>query len=106
MTRPPVRGPVVDDQTRCVHYRTPRDVVALEFACCEEFYPCHRCHAETADHAARVWPRDRRDREAVLCGVCGHLLAIADYLLVESCPACGSAFNPGCRDHAHLYFEV
>ncbi len=104
--RPRVLGPVVDDETRCVHYRTPLDVVALEFACCEEFYPCHRCHAESVDHPAQVWPRESRDREAVLCGACGHRLSIAAYLGATRCPHCDAAFNPGCAAHAHLYFEV
>ena len=46
---PTVLGPVVDDMTRCVHYNTPVDIVAI-FACCGEYYPCHLCHQETAGH--------------------------------------------------------
>lgn len=103
--RPRVVGPVVDDETRCIHYRSPLDVIAIRFACCGEYYPCHLCHAETADHPARQWPADRRDERAVLCGVCGHELTIADYLATDDCPECGAAFNPGCRLHSHLYFE-
>ncbi len=101
-----VLGPVVDEQTRCVHYRTEVDIVAIRFACCGEYYPCHRCHAETAGHAAAQWPLDARGERAVLCGVCRSELTIDDYLATHACPACGSAFNEGCRLHAHLYFEV
>jgi uncharacterized CHY-type Zn-finger protein len=104
--RPRVLGPTVDDQTRCVHYRTPLDVIAIRFACCGEFYPCHACHAETADHPARQWPVAERGERAVLCGVCGGTLTIADYLEADSCPDCGAAFNPGCKLHTELYFEV
>ncbi|MEN0083718.1 MAG: CHY zinc finger protein [Leifsonia sp.] len=104
--RPRVLGPVVDDETRCIHYRTPLDVVALKFACCGEYYPCHLCHAEAAGHPARQWPRSDRGEHAVLCGVCGHELTIAEYLEVDACPHCAAAFNPGCSLHAHLYFEV
>jgi uncharacterized CHY-type Zn-finger protein len=104
--RPRVLGPTIDDETRCVHYGTPLDVVAIAFACCGEFYPCHLCHAETAGHPAATWPVDSRDERAVLCGVCGHRLSIAEYLDASnpSCPACVAPFNPGCGLHAHLYF--
>lgn len=98
-------GPTVDDQTRCVHYRTELDVIAIRFACCGEYYPCHLCHAEAADHPARPWPADAGDERAVLCGVCGTELTIAVYLGVEGCPACGAPFNPGCALHRHLYFD-
>lgn len=100
-----VVGPVVDDETRCVHYRTPLDVIAIKFACCHEFFPCHLCHAETADHDAVQWPVDERAEQAVLCGVCGHLLTIASYLNADACPACAAGFNPGCKPHAALYFQ-
>lgn len=46
-------GRTVDDQTRFLHYRSERDVVAIRFACCGEYYPCHRCHAECAGHPAQ-----------------------------------------------------
>ncbi|MCU1638243.1 MAG: hypothetical protein JWL94_890 [Microbacteriaceae bacterium] len=104
--RPRVLGPTVDDETRCVHYRTPLDVIAIKFGCCREFYPCHLCHAETADHGAAQWPMDGRAEQAVLCGVCGHLLTIAGYLDANACPACAADFNPSCKLHAELYFEI
>ena len=104
--RPRVLGPVVDDETRCIHYRSPLDVVAIRFACCGEYYPCHLCHAETAGHPARQWPLEQREEHAVLCGVCGDELTISEYLAADDCPRCGAAFNPGCHLHTHLYFDV
>ncbi|MFK3669528.1 CHY zinc finger protein [Leifsonia aquatica] len=98
-------GPTVDDETRCIHYRTELDVIAIRFACCGEYYPCHLCHAEAADHPAHAWPEGSGAERAVLCGVCGDELTIAAYLGVEGCPACGAAFNPGCKLHRHLYFD-
>ena len=103
---PRVLGPVVDDMTRCVHYRTEVDIVAIRFACCNEYYPCHRCHEETADHPAQQWKLSERDREAVLCGACGTELTIASYLATTECPNCRSPFNERCRLHTHLYFET
>ncbi|MGN8026832.1 CHY zinc finger protein [Microbacterium sp. 22242] len=102
--RPAVRGRVVDEQTRCVHYRTELDIVAIRFACCGEYYPCHLCHEETAGHAAQRWPGDARATKAVLCGACGAELSIAEYVATTSCPCCSAAFNPGCALHEHLYF--
>lgn len=103
---PRVLGPTVDDETRCVHYRTELDVIAIRFACCGEYYPCHACHEETADHPATQWPIAERGRDAVLCGVCRTELTIDAYLATTVCPHCGAAFNERCRLHTHLYFEV
>ncbi|MTH67012.1 hypothetical protein GJ743_01330 [Agromyces bracchium] len=104
--RPRVLGAVVDDETRCVHYRTEVDIVAIRFACCGEYYPCHLCHEEAAGHPARQWPLAERDTRAILCGACGAELPIATYLEVDACPECDAAFNPRCRLHTHLYFET
>ncbi|PQZ93871.1 hypothetical protein CQ018_09520 [Arthrobacter sp. MYb227] len=102
--RPHVHGPIIDEQTRCIHYKTSLDVIAIKFACCGEFYPCHLCHEQTADHIATQWPDTAADEKAVLCGVCGYIMEIGEYLNVSSCPKCAAAFNPGCKLHAELYF--
>ncbi|RLP77899.1 hypothetical protein D9V32_00780 [Mycetocola tolaasinivorans] len=98
-------GPTVDEQTRCVHYRTELDVIAIRYVCCDRYYPCHLCHEETADHPARPWPASARDQNAVLCGVCGTELSVNEYVSVDACPHCAAAFNPGCALHYPLYFE-
>lgn len=103
----PLRGVGVDRDTRCAHYGGPRDVIALRFACCDAFYPCAACHAETAGHPASVWPRARFDEPAVLCGVCRTVLSVTAYLASgHACPACGAPFNPGCAAHYDQYFET
>lgn len=99
-----VLGRTIDDQTRCVHYSSPTDIVAIKFKCCGAFYPCFRCHSECADHRAQRWPADEWDERAILCGACQAELPIRTYLGVLSCPDCGSAFNEGCRLHRPLYF--
>jgi len=102
----PVYGVNVGPETRCEHYDGETDVIAIRFACCNRFYPCHACHDAVADHDAAVWPREAFDEPAVLCGVCGTVLSINTYLQAESaCPNCGAAFNPGCEQHHALYFE-
>ncbi|WP_323674693.1 CHY zinc finger protein [Halorubellus sp. PRR65] len=102
-----VFGVAVGPATRCAHYDTDRDVVAIRFACCERFYPCHACHDAVADHEATQWPRERFEELAVLCGACATGLSVATYLDCEhACPECGHAFNPGCAAHADRYFDV
>ena len=101
-----VLGKTVDDQTRCIHYHSALDVIAIKFACCGQYYPCHLCHEEAAGHPARVWPVSEQDERAVLCGVCKFELTITEYLGVDACPRCEAEFNPGCRLHSHLYFTA
>ncbi|WP_288782181.1 CHY zinc finger protein [uncultured Kocuria sp.] len=103
---PHVYGPVIDDQTRCVHYRTSKDIVALKFVCCGRYFPCYRCHEEVSDHPARQWSLHQRDEPAILCGVCKCELTIASYMASSRCPNCRSEFNERCALHYDLYFEV
>ncbi len=105
--RPVVHGVAVDDQTRCAHYHGASDVIAMRFKCCGEWFPCIDCHREVAGHPVEVWPLSERAQEAVLCGVCGRRLTIAEYMGCASiCPGCGAGFNPGCSNHWHYYFEM
>jgi uncharacterized CHY-type Zn-finger protein len=101
-----VYGNPIDAQTRCVHYRTSKDVIAIKFNCCGRYYPCFSCHQECADHPAAVWPEDQWQERAILCGVCRTELTISDYRSSTHCPSCSAEFNEGCRNHAHLYFAV
>jgi uncharacterized CHY-type Zn-finger protein len=105
-TEPRVHGQTVDDETRCVHYRTAVDIVAIKFACCGRFYPCFQCHADGETHPARQWPVGQWAEQAILCGACHGTLSIDDYREATRCPRCGAGFNDGCRAHAHLYFEL
>lgn len=99
-----VRGRVVDDETRCVHWHGPDDVLAILFPCCHEWYPCRECHDEVAGHACEVWPAGSGREHALLCGRCDQTTSIAGYRATSACGSCGGAFNDGCRTHAHLYF--
>lgn len=105
--RPVVKGIDLDEQTRCAHYRKPEDVVAIKMKCCGDYYACKDCHEALAGHAIQVWPRGEWDQRAVLCGCCGSELTIRQYLESGSqCPDCQARFNPACRNHYHLYFEM
>jgi uncharacterized CHY-type Zn-finger protein len=100
----PVRGVAVGPETRCAHYDTDRDVVALRFACCAAFYPCFRCHDAVTDHEAERLSAES-EAAAVLCGVCGAGLTPGEFVDGDhECPACGAEFNPGCADHYERYF--
>ena len=102
-----VYGKPVDNQTRCVHWHSELDIIAIKFKCCEKYYPCFSCHQEEANHEHKVWPKAEFDQKAILCGVCGNELNIKDYMdSNNTCPHCKSGFNPGCSKHYHLYFET
>jgi uncharacterized CHY-type Zn-finger protein len=104
--RPPVLGLELDAQTRCTHWRSPLDVIAIKMKCCGDYYACRDCHDALANHEATVWPKTDWDEPAVLCGVCGAALSVRGYMdCGDGCPSCGARFNPGCRLHYHLYFE-
>jgi uncharacterized CHY-type Zn-finger protein len=102
-----VYGAVIDDETRCAHYNSHLDVIAIKFKCCGRWFPCRECHDEREKHEAETWPDSEFLNEAVLCGVCGTRMSIDDYLNCDNkCPGCSSKFNPGCANHYHLYFDV
>lgn len=103
----PLCGLVVDGETRCVHYDSDSDVVAMRFPCCDCYYPCFRCHAMVTDHEHERIPPDQFDDPAVLCGACGATLSARTYFdCGDACPACGTAFNPGCQRHRDRYFAL
>jgi uncharacterized CHY-type Zn-finger protein len=97
----------VDQNTRCRHWHSPLDVVAIKMRCCGEYYACKDCHNALADHAIAVWPREQWNERAILCGACGTELRINDYLSSgNKCPSCGAGFNPACGTHHHFYFYM
>ena len=106
-TIPPlIKGTAVNARTQCVHYHSARDIIAIKFKCCDTFYACIQCHEEQADHPPVVWPKAEYHTEAVYCGNCRRTLSISGYLACgNACPHCQAAFNPGCANHYHLYFE-
>jgi len=106
MNKIKVNGKLLDDETRCEHYHSPLDIIAIKFKCCEKYYPCYQCHQETTDHPAKLWEKEERDTKAVLCGVCRSEFTIKEYMNSnDQCPNCRSAFNPNCSKHYHLYFQ-
>jgi len=101
-----VRGLDLDPETRCAHWRSALDIIAIKMRCCGGYYACRDCHDALADHPATVWPRAEWNESAVLCGACGTEISIEAYLACDNrCPTCAAAFNPGCKLHRHLYFE-
>jgi len=95
----------VDAETRCIHYRSALDIIAIKMACCGVYYACKDCHAALADHEIKVWPCSEWGGHAILCGACGNELTIHEYMSSGySCPRCAAQFNPACRNHYRFYF--
>ncbi|EIP7116819.1 hypothetical protein LRX73_001431 [Staphylococcus pseudintermedius] len=103
---PKVYGATVDQETRCTHYNTPFDVIAIKFKCCHKYYPCFKCHNESEKHRPKRWHSDEFDERAILCNVCGYEMPIETYMMTESCPECEAHFNNRCKFHYHHYFEI
>ncbi|KAF1831906.1 hypothetical protein BDW02DRAFT_28022 [Decorospora gaudefroyi] len=104
---PVVYGLAVTSLTQCTHWHSPLDIIAIKHFCCKKFYACISCHDACEAHKPGVWPKDLRTEKAVLCGKCKHVLAVDDYMKSGSaCTKCGSGFNPGCKNHWALYFEL
>ncbi len=96
----------MDPNTRCKHYHSIVDIIAIKFPCCNIYYSCYECHQEICDHPALKWAKDQWKEKAILCGSCGHQLTIHEYVTSHFvCPACSAHFNPACHKHLHLYFD-
>lgn len=101
-----VYGPIVDNETRCTHYHSALDIIAIKFKCCGKYYPCFKCHNENEQHSIVKWSKNERDHKAILCGVCKNEMTIKTYMSVNHCPHCNSPFNENCSFHYHYYFET
>ena len=89
-----LKGLLVDDETRCEHYHSELDIIAIKFKCCETFYPCYLCHNVCEDHEPKRWSLEELDEKAILCGCCRNTLSIREYMNTDSCPNCNKQFNP------------
>jgi uncharacterized CHY-type Zn-finger protein len=104
---PDVRGLNLDPQTRCLHYHSPLDIIAIKMRCCGLYYACKDCHNALANHPIEPWPQSEWHHQAILCGACRAELTISAYHQSNSrCPTCHAPFNPACRNHHHFYFAV
>ena len=107
MSKRLVHGLDLDAETRCAHYHTPLDIIAIRMKCCGIWYACRECHDALADHAIEVWPHGEWDEEAVVCGACKSEMTIRQYVECgNTCPSCNAPFNPGCRAHYRFYFGI
>lgn len=105
MSNVAVHGVDLDAETRCAHWHSSRDVIAIRAGCCGEYYACAECHDAIAGHALVPLSREQRSAPAVLCGACRAELTVDEYLAsAYKCPNCAAAFNPACARHHHLYF--
>lgn len=102
-----IQGKLTDNFTRCQHYHSPLDIIAIKFKCCNQYYACIHCHEELANHDPQQWNKTEFDTKAILCGNCKEELTIERYFNADyKCPNCSAHFNPKCSNHNHYYFEV
>ncbi len=102
-----VQGSIVDEMTRCEHYNSPLDIIAIKFKCCNKYYACIHCHNENEKHEVVLWNKDEHHTKAILCGNCNDEMSIDVYFNCNNqCPSCNSAFNPKCSNHYRYYFQL
>ena len=78
---------VLDAETRCAHYHTEIDRIAIKFYCCDTIIPCYECHEETVVETEPSGQKKNSTKKAILCGACGHELTVEEYLDCKSeCP--------------------
>ena len=106
-----IKGKAVDDNTRCIHWHSSLDVIALKLKCCGQYHCCISCHDELAFHAVQRYNIDEEpDRKVIVCGCCKHEMSFQEYKSCDrdstfACAQCKAPFNPGCKLHYHLYFD-
>ena len=101
-----IHGLEVDDQGRCKHYHSSKDIVGIKFKCCQKYFACIFCHQELADHQPKKWQKSEFDQAVIHCGSCHSNLSIDNYVEATKCPNCAAEFNPKCENHFHHYFET
>lgn len=107
---PLICGKLVDNQSRCEHWKSPLDVISLKLKCCPgKYYACFDCHSELNDSNHTVVRYDiLMDSEVnvVICGVCNHEMTFGQYNNENlCCPNCSAKFNPLCKLHYNYYFD-
>ncbi|MFD0845206.1 CHY zinc finger protein [Streptococcus saliviloxodontae] len=100
-----IYGLDLDRESRCRHYHSQLDIVALKCFLCQRYYACYKCHNACQNHSFAPYPLSRREDLVVICGVCHKEMTIADYKEVSACVACQSPFNPRCHLHEAIYFK-
>jgi uncharacterized CHY-type Zn-finger protein len=106
---PDIHGIGLTSSTQCAHWHSPLDIIAIKHACCQKFYACISCHNTLeSSHVPAVWKRKDWDEGAVFCGNCKRIWSVKEYLAGKEskCGGCGVAWNPGCKNHWNLYFDV
>ena len=83
------QGLLVDHESRCVHYHSDKDIVALQCYECKKYYACYQCHNELESHVFSPYPLNLKE----------------EYTETGTCPFCNAAFNPACQNHYSIYFR-
>lgn len=104
--QPTLKGLIIDNYTRCEHYHSEIDIIAIKFKCCNTYYPCYQCHDHELTHDIDKWNTNELEYEkVVLCGNCKTELTFNEYI-VNMCKYCHAQFNPNCKLHYNLYFNL
>lgn len=94
------QGLLVDDEGRCIHYHSEKDIVSLQCYECKKYYACS---IET--HVFSPYPLALSEDRPILCGVCKRTMTFQEYQKQMTCPYRSAPFNPDCKQHYSYYFK-
>ncbi|SCU94390.1 LAFA_0F21550g1_1 [Lachancea sp. 'fantastica'] len=109
------KGLLIDNQSRCVHWNSQLDVVCFKLKCCQHYYACHSCHDALESHPVQKYNISQDpSSHVVLCGVCRNTMSFNQYRSKTAsirdqslqCPFCCASFNPNCKLHYSIYFDI
>nr|WP_081214804.1 CHY zinc finger protein [Streptococcus oralis] len=100
-----IYGLLVDDESRCVHYHSEKDIVSLQCYECKKYYACYQCHNALENHNFAPYPLSLTEDRPILCGKCKKILTFQEYQKQTACPYCKTFFNSGCKEHHSYYFK-
>eukprot|EP00939_MAST-03C_sp_MAST-3C-sp1_P005473 g5473.t1 len=94
-------------ETRCTHWHSALDRVAIQASCCLKFYACVQCHDACESHRWKPWKASTSlQHHALLCGACGNTFSFVSYFSSpDKCSTCSASFNPNCKRHWDVYFS-
>ncbi|CCD23696.1 Hot13p NDAI_0C00350 [Naumovozyma dairenensis CBS 421] len=109
-----IRGKTIDEYSRCIHWNSELDIISLKFKCCSDvYYACYQCHEELTTHPVKRFDLNANpDVKVIICGNCCKEMTFEEYVESKNeydrlcCFNCQSLFNPGCKLHYDLYFEL
>jgi len=78
------QGLLVDDESRCVHYHSEKDIVSPQCYECKKHYACYQCHNAMEKHVFSPYPLALSEDQPILCGICKRTMTFQKYKNIKN----------------------